>query len=186
MQFWHLRSVKCRPVCVPEGKQRHSSGRQSLSHSLTPSHPYVLAVPGVLWTTEQIAGRFIGETARQLGTHHKAKQMFRWLGEEVNGNERNSREWKQREGGDVEERDAGRWWRQKKNELIRWCKNSEALLAIPCQCVRWAKYVPLSVGHRSHGLRFRLPYWITHQSACCSFQCLWSLDYLLPKCGRDG
>lgn len=49
----------------------------SLSPSLTPSHPYVRTVPGVLWTTEQIVGRFIGETVRQLGTHHKAKQMFR-------------------------------------------------------------------------------------------------------------
>lgn len=59
------------------------------------------AVSGVLWTTEQIAGRFIGETVRQLGTHHIAKQMFRWLGEEL---ERNGR----RVGGDAEEEVC--WW----------------------------------------------------------------------------
>lgn len=54
--------------------------------SLTSSRPYVLAVPGVSWTSEQIVGYFIGKTVRQLVTHHKAKQMFRWLVEEVNGN----------------------------------------------------------------------------------------------------
>lgn len=45
--------------------------------SRTSSRPYVLAVPEVLWTTEQIVGYFIGKTVQQLGTHRKAKQMFR-------------------------------------------------------------------------------------------------------------
>lgn len=54
--------------------------------SLTFSRPYVLAVPEVLWTLEQIGGYFIGKTVRQLGAHHKAKQMFRWLVAEVNSN----------------------------------------------------------------------------------------------------
>lgn len=89
---------------------------------------------------EQIVGRFIGETERQLGTHHTAKQMFRWLGEEANGN-----------GGGwevmrkTESVDGGR-----KNELIHRWKDSEASLAIPRQPARWAKCFP-----PSHGLRRR-------------------------------
>lgn len=122
------------------------------------SHPYVLAVSRVLWTTEQIVGRFIGETVRQLGTHHKAKQMFRWLGKEVNGKERND------SGGWQGKRWCGRkgcrgMMEAEKNELIYWRKNSETSLAIPCQPLRWAKCFPLSLGHRS---LFRLPYWFTH------------------------
>lgn len=54
--------------------------------SLRFSRPYVLAVPEVLWTSEQIVGYFIGKTAIQPGARHKTKQMFRWLVEEVNGN----------------------------------------------------------------------------------------------------
>lgn len=45
--------------------------------SLSSSRPYALAVPEVLWTTEQIVGYFIGKTGSQLGSHHKARQMFR-------------------------------------------------------------------------------------------------------------
>ena len=131
----------------------------SLSLPLTPSHPYVCAVPGVLWTTEQIVGRFIGETVRQLGTHHKAKQMFRWLGEEVNGKECSDRGrevmWKK--GMQRDDRGSRKKW-------IYWCKNPGTSLPIHCQPPRWAKRSPLSCGHRS---LFQLPYWFAHKSVCC-------------------
>lgn len=83
---WHQTSFSYVFVRLKANRDAHLVDTGSLSFSLTFSHPYVRAVPEVLWTTEQIVGYFIGKTVRQLATHHKAKQMCKWLVEEVNGN----------------------------------------------------------------------------------------------------
>lgn len=135
LQSWHPRCVKCRPVCVPKGKQRHSSGWMSLLLSPAPSHPYARAFSRVFWTTEQIVGRFIGGNSETAGRPSQGQT-------DVQVTWKRKRKDRGREVGNRGMIEAA------KNKLKHQCtvKKAQTSLTILCQCRRWAKYFPLSLG----------------------------------------